>query len=30
MITKVILHNFKQFRDEIFELHPNDLTLFVG
>lgn len=30
MITKVILHNFKQFRDETFELHPNDLTLFVG
>lgn len=30
MITKVILHNFKQFRNQTFELHPNDLTLFVG
>lgn len=30
MITKVILHRFKQFRDQTFELHPNDMTLFVG
>ena len=30
MITKVILHNFKQFRNQTFELHLNDLTLFVG
>ena len=30
MITRVILHNFKRFRDATFELHPNDMTLFVG
>lgn len=30
MVTKIVLHNFKRFKDATFELHPHDLTLFVG